>query len=188
MKVSSEMKVEVYEEMKVFKEGIQLVINSWWEIQSFIKKERGGIHSSRKVDELCHSIFSWFIESKEESLRLASAKITLPQRMFRFVGIIGSLDDSVKRLCELLWAMYEECNTGDFTSVELIKEVSLTLARRLIQKQVCTSYDINDSGGRLQGQSLNEFREGVDLVMEKLWVDCGPNPHDMLEDIIEVDF
>lgn len=178
--------------MKVFMEGIHLVINFWWEIQSFLKKERGGIHSKRKVDELCHSIFSWFIESKKEPLSLASAKITLPQRMFRFVGIIGSLDDSVNRVCELLWAMYEECNTGDFTSVDLIKEVNLSLARRLMQKQVCTSSNMNGYGGRLQGQSLDEFREGVDLVMEKLWVGrvfsqdhCGPNPHDMLEDITE---
>jgi len=60
--------------------------------------------------------------------------------------------------------MYEECNTGDFTSIELIKEVDLCLARRLIQKQVCTSSDMNGSGGRLQGQSLDRFREWVGLV------------------------
>jgi len=96
------MKVEVSEEMNVFREGIHLVINSWWEIQSFIEKKRGGPNSSHKVDQLCHGIFSWFTESKEEPPSLASTKFTLPHRMVRYVGIIFSFDDSVDRVCELL--------------------------------------------------------------------------------------
>jgi hypothetical protein len=49
--------------MKVFREGISLVINFWWQIRRFVKHKRADY---RELDQLRHCLFDWFIQSKGE--------------------------------------------------------------------------------------------------------------------------
>ncbi|KAL6515453.1 SNW domain-containing protein 1 [Orobanche hederae] len=51
--------------MKVFREGICLVINFWWEIRCFVERGLGGDPDPQpKVHQLCRRLFEWFLQSK----------------------------------------------------------------------------------------------------------------------------
>ncbi|MCH93636.1 pre-mRNA-splicing factor prp45, partial [Trifolium medium] len=161
--------------MKVFREGISLVINFWWQIRRFVKQER-----YRDLDQIRRCLFDWFIQSKiPPSVPSATMKL---EHLLHLYGIdIIYLDNSLQEVSEQLVVMYLECLQGDFSSVEIIQEANCRLARHLIRPN---SSEVDDAS--------QVFRQGICLLMENLWVRnvfihhlCHSNPHPMLQQLAD---
>jgi hypothetical protein len=68
------------------REGISLVINSWWLIRRFVRRARGddGLQPELKLNGLYDCLFSCLIQSND----LLSAKIALKAHLTSFLGHI----------------------------------------------------------------------------------------------------
>ncbi|KAK8943681.1 hypothetical protein KSP40_PGU006421 [Platanthera guangdongensis] len=62
------------ESMKVFREGISLLLSQWSALQMAVRLEWGGCDSRRKCDELALTLLSWFSQSKGIQIILASSR------------------------------------------------------------------------------------------------------------------
>lgn len=163
--------------MEVFREGICLVINYWWEIRCFVGRDlRGGL----KLDQLRHSLFHWFIQSNQ--IVTPSSATTKLKELISFYAVdLIYLDNSLQEVSEQLVLMYHECLRGDFTSVQIIIEANLRSARHQIRPNPITEVPIA------------VFRQGIGFLMENLWVRrvfvhhlCdSSNPHPMLRELAD---
>jgi len=76
--------------MEVFREGICLVINYWWEIRCFVGREFG-----HNLDQLRDSLFHWFIQSNQ--IVTPSSATTKLKELISFYGVdIIYLDNSLQ--------------------------------------------------------------------------------------------
>ncbi|KAL6578712.1 SNW domain-containing protein 1 [Orobanche minor] len=92
-----------------------------------------------------------------------SAKMKLKELISFFEVDLIYLDNSLEEVSEQLVVMYHECLQGDFSSVEIILQANLGLARHLVRPNV-----VKDNSSLTDASRV--FREGIDLVMENLWV------------------
>jgi hypothetical protein len=81
------------------REGISLVINSWWLIRRFVRRARGdyGLQPELKLNGLYDCLFSCLIQSND----LLSAKIALKAHLTSFLGDITDPlpDNSLQEVC-----------------------------------------------------------------------------------------
>jgi hypothetical protein len=80
------------------REGISLVINSWWLIRRFVRRARGdyGLQPELKLNGLYDCLFSCLIQSND----LPSAIIALKAHLTSFLGDITPLpDNSLQEVC-----------------------------------------------------------------------------------------
>jgi hypothetical protein len=164
--------------MKVFREGISLVINFWWQIRRLRVEYR-------ELDQLRRCLFDWFIQHKVPP-SVHSAKMKLKHLLYLYGIDIIYLDNSLEEVSEQLVVMYRECLQGDFSSVEIIQEANCRLARHLIRPNV-----VKANSSEVDGAS-QVFRQGIYLLVENLWVRhvfihhiCHSNPHPMLEELAD---
>jgi hypothetical protein len=83
--------------MKVFREGICLVMNFWWEIRCFVGRELGG-NPQLKLNKLRHSLFRWFIESKAPP-SVPSATMKLKELISLLEVDLIYIDNSLEEVC-----------------------------------------------------------------------------------------
>ncbi|WJX36236.1 SNW domain-containing protein 1 [Trifolium repens] len=164
--------------MKVFREGISLVINFWWQIRRLRVEYR-------ELDQLRRCLFDWFIQHKVPP-SVHSAKMKLKHLLYLYGIDIIYLDNSLEEVSEQLVVMYRECLQGDFSSVEIIQEANCRSARHLIRPNV-----VKANSSEVDGAS-QVFRQGIYLLVENLWVRdvfirhcCHSNPHPMLQELAE---
>ncbi|KAK2446748.1 pre-rRNA-processing protein TSR2 [Trifolium repens] len=168
--------------MKVFRDGISLVINSWWQIRRLVRQNHVDY---RQLDQLRRSLFDWFIQLKVPP-SVHSAKMKLKHLLYLYGIDIIYLDNSLEEVSEQLVVMYLECLQGDFSSVEIIQEANCRSARHLIRPNV-----VKANSSEVDGAS-QVFRQGIYLLVENLWVRdvfirhcCHSNPHPMLQELAE---
>ncbi|KAL6565534.1 hypothetical protein OROHE_004589 [Orobanche hederae] len=169
--------------MKKFRVGIRLVIYFWWEIRCFVERGLDDDSNPRpKVEKLCRRLFEWFLQSKVPP-SVPSAKMKLKELISFFEVDLIYLDNSLEEVSEQLVVMYHECLQGDFSSVEIILQANLGLARHLVRPNV-----VKDNSSLTDASGV--FREGIGLVMENLWVRrvfihhlCRSNPRRMLQQL-----
>lgn len=110
--------------MEVFREGICLAINYWWEIRCFVGREFGG-----NLNQLSDSLFQ---SDQDQIVTLPSSATTKLKELISFYGFdLIYLDNSLQEVSEQLVLMYHECLQRDFTSVQIILEANLRSARIL---------------------------------------------------------
>ncbi|KAL6524806.1 SNW domain-containing protein 1 [Orobanche minor] len=169
--------------MKVFRQGICLVIYFWWEIRCFVERGLDGDSNPQpKVEKLCRRLFEWFLQSKVPP-SVPSAKMKLKELISFFEVDLIYLDNSLEEVSEQLVVMYHECLQGDFSSVEIILQANIGLDRHLVRPNA-----VKDNSSLTDASRV--FREGIGLVMENLWVRrvfihhlCGSNPRRMLQQL-----
>lgn len=82
------------EPMEVFKEGIWLVLNSWWEIRCFDKREiEIGGNPDPKVVQLRYYLFHWFIQSTGNNNNVC---------IHTYIHQIKSLNNNTNSLCYVI--------------------------------------------------------------------------------------
>lgn len=82
--------------MEVFREGICLVINSWWPIRAYVKFGGGGPQPELRLYRFCDRLFSCFIQSKDQLLCIPLVKIALKDLLTSFAG--HPLDNSTEEV------------------------------------------------------------------------------------------
>ncbi|GAU32514.1 hypothetical protein TSUD_317200 [Trifolium subterraneum] len=107
--------------MEVFQEGISLVLSRWSALRTAVENEWGGRNSHIKAQQFAADIFSWFTQSKDP-LYIDDLETLLDEGALSFNLQIE--DGSVEEVAEELMIMHEECLSGNFGSVERLREAS----------------------------------------------------------------
>ncbi|WJX34831.1 hypothetical protein P8452_22904 [Trifolium repens] len=107
--------------MEIFQEGIGLVLSRWSALRTAVENEWGGRNSHIKAQQFAADIFSWFTQSRDP-LYIDDLEILLDEGALAFNLQIE--DGSVEEIAEELMIMHEECLSGNFGSVERLREAS----------------------------------------------------------------
>ncbi|WJX61050.1 hypothetical protein P8452_46185 [Trifolium repens] len=107
--------------MEVFQEGIGLVLSRWSALRTAVENEWGGRNSHIKAQQFAADIFSWFTQSRDP-LYIDDLETLLDEGALAFNLHIE--DGSVEEIAEELMIMHEECLSGNFGSVERLREAS----------------------------------------------------------------
>ncbi|KAK2426850.1 pre-rRNA-processing protein TSR2 protein [Trifolium repens] len=107
--------------MEVFQEGIVLVLSRWSALRTAVENEWGGRNSHIKAQQFAADIFSWFTQSRDP-LYIDDLETLLDEGALAFNLQIE--DGSVEEIAEELMIMHEECLSGNFGSVERLREAS----------------------------------------------------------------
>ncbi|CAN6582075.1 unnamed protein product [Malus baccata var. baccata] len=105
----------------IFREGIGLVLSRWSALQLAVDNEWGGRGSRQKSEQLAADAFSWFTQSAE-ILYIDDLEDILNEAMISLNTMTE--DGSIEEVAEKLMFMYEDCLTGNFNSVESLREAN----------------------------------------------------------------
>ncbi|TQD92078.1 hypothetical protein C1H46_022310 [Malus baccata] len=105
----------------IFREGIGLVLSRWSALQLAVDNEWGGRGSRQKAEQLAADAFSWFTQSAE-ILYIDDLEDILNEAMISLNTMTE--DGSIEEVAEKLMFMYEDCLTGNFNSVESLREAN----------------------------------------------------------------
>lgn len=111
--------------IRVFNEGIGLVLSRWSALQTAVENEWGGRDSKLKAHQLADDVLSWFTKSKEPRY-IDDLEAILDEGMLSLNVEVE--DGSVEEVAENLMVMHEECLEGNFRSIEILKEANLKQA------------------------------------------------------------
>nr|AFK34047.1 unknown [Lotus japonicus] len=111
--------------IRVFNEGIGLVLSRWSALQTAVENEWGGRDSKLKAHQLADDVLSWFTISKEPRY-IDDLEAILDEGMLSLNVEVE--DGSVEEVAENLMVMHEECLEGNFRSIEILKEANLKQA------------------------------------------------------------
>ncbi|KAE9448125.1 hypothetical protein C3L33_19984, partial [Rhododendron williamsianum] len=98
-------------------EGISLVLSRWAALQMAVVNEWGGRDSRLKSQQLAPDIFSWFTQSKGDTLPPSIAMQSLLIGCLVFV-----IQNKDMQIAERLMIMHEECLEGNYQSIQILRE------------------------------------------------------------------
>ncbi|CAK8542895.1 unnamed protein product [Lathyrus sativus] len=159
------------EEMKMFKEGINLILNFWWRIRA-LDEDRKRPYFSKRAFELRNGIYKRFVEyeSKGGELSPRSIQHTLRHFMNLLFNETGEFDNTSFEVSVLLCEMYQECSKGNYDSVEVIGLANISQSRRIMGMKAHLNETNGSESGALQGEhQVKLFREQILELLEELW-------------------
>ncbi|XP_061347707.1 uncharacterized protein LOC133293187 [Gastrolobium bilobum] len=111
--------------VRLFSEGIGLVLYRWSALRTAVENEWGGRESRLKADQLSADLLSWFTQSKEP-LYIDDLESILDEGMLSLNVEVE--DGSIEEVAENLMVMHQECLQGNFRSIEILREANLKQA------------------------------------------------------------
>ncbi|XP_010259056.1 PREDICTED: pre-rRNA-processing protein TSR2 homolog isoform X2 [Nelumbo nucifera] len=108
------------ESLSRLSEGISLLLSRWTALQMAIENEWGGKDSRQKSEQLAADIFSWFSQSREPHY-IDDLENMLDENMV--LSFNTDIEDgSIEKVAEQLIVMHEDCQQGNYESIEKLRK------------------------------------------------------------------